>query len=106
MTATVNNWLPLFTRPQTVEILLDSWRFLQREGNLTLFGYVIPLAPKLRLGAYPRKLQLPGKRYPSWSLGTSAKVRSFPRAGVGAGRLFLVPKLQLGNAVPEAPASH
>ena len=41
MTATINNWLPLFTRPQTVEILLDSWRFLQREGNLTLFGYVI-----------------------------------------------------------------
>jgi hypothetical protein len=41
LTATVNNWLPLFTRPETVGVLLDSWRFLQQESGFTLYGYVI-----------------------------------------------------------------
>jgi len=41
MTATVNHWLPLFTRPETVDIVLDSWRFLQQESGFQLYGYVI-----------------------------------------------------------------
>jgi REP element-mobilizing transposase RayT len=41
LTATVNHWLPLFTRPETVEIVLGSWRYLQREAGFTLYGYVI-----------------------------------------------------------------
>jgi putative transposase len=41
MTATINNWLPVFTRPQTVNIVLDSWRFLQKESGFTIYGYVI-----------------------------------------------------------------
>jgi putative transposase len=41
LTSTVVAWLPVFTRPAAVEIILDSWRFLQREGRITLFGYVI-----------------------------------------------------------------
>jgi len=28
MTMTVNHWLPVFTRPATVDIVLDSWRWL------------------------------------------------------------------------------
>jgi putative transposase len=40
LTSTVVAWLPIFNRPDAVEIVLDSWRFLQREG-LTLYGYVI-----------------------------------------------------------------
>ncbi|WP_368086609.1 hypothetical protein [Methylomonas sp. LWB] len=27
LTATINQWLPLFTRPATVNIVLDSWPF-------------------------------------------------------------------------------
>ena len=38
LTCTVVGWLPIFTRPDTSEILLDSWRFLQNEGRLALFG--------------------------------------------------------------------
>jgi REP element-mobilizing transposase RayT len=34
-------WLPVFTRPDTVNIIFDSWRFLQRERGIALFGYVI-----------------------------------------------------------------
>jgi REP element-mobilizing transposase RayT len=41
LTSTVVSWLAVFTRPETVEIVLDSWRFLQREGRLVLYGYVI-----------------------------------------------------------------
>nr|VFK39372.1 MAG: hypothetical protein BECKTC1821D_GA0114238_10069 [Candidatus Kentron sp. TC] len=66
MTATVNNWLPLFTRPQTVEIVLDSWRFLQREGNLTLFGYVI-VENHLHLVAASPNLSAAMRRFKSWT---------------------------------------
>lgn len=41
LTCTINNWTPVFTRPETVEIVLDSLRFLQRDSNLQLYGYVI-----------------------------------------------------------------
>jgi REP element-mobilizing transposase RayT len=41
MTCTVVGWLSVFTRPEAVEIVLDSLRFLQRERELKLFGYVI-----------------------------------------------------------------
>ncbi len=41
LTCTICGWFPVFTRPETVNIVLDSWRFLQNEGRLTLFGYVI-----------------------------------------------------------------
>ncbi len=41
LTFTVNNWLPVFTRPPTVQILFDSMAFLQRQGRWTLHGYVV-----------------------------------------------------------------
>ncbi len=41
LTCTIVGWLPVFTRPDCVEIVLDSWRFLQKQNRLTLFGYVI-----------------------------------------------------------------
>ena len=41
MTCTIVGWLPVFTRSEAVEIILDSWRYLQRERELKLFGYVI-----------------------------------------------------------------
>lgn len=41
LTCTVVGWLPVFTRPECVEIVLDSWRFLQRTGRMKLYGYVV-----------------------------------------------------------------
>jgi REP element-mobilizing transposase RayT len=41
MTCTVVGWLPVFTRPQCVQIVLDSWQFLQDQKRLTLLGYVV-----------------------------------------------------------------
>ena len=40
ITLTVLHWMPVFTRPATVEILLDSLRFLMRDG-LQVYAYVI-----------------------------------------------------------------
>jgi REP element-mobilizing transposase RayT len=41
LTCTIVGWLPVFTRPETVQFLYDSLRFLQERGRLTLYGYVI-----------------------------------------------------------------
>ncbi len=41
LTCTVVGWLPVFTRTETVQILLDSWQFLQDQGRPVLLGYVV-----------------------------------------------------------------
>jgi len=38
---TIVGWLPIFTRPEAVEIVLDSWRFLIDHERLAIYGYVI-----------------------------------------------------------------
>ena len=41
LTCTVVAWLAVFNRPETVQIILDSWRFLHEKKRLVLYGYVI-----------------------------------------------------------------
>ncbi len=41
MTCTILHWIPVFTRPDTVDILLDSFRYLQTEDDLRVYAYVI-----------------------------------------------------------------
>jgi len=41
LTLTVLHWIPIFTNKESVEILLDSFRFLQKENNLKIYSYVI-----------------------------------------------------------------
>lgn len=41
LTCTVVGWIPIFTRPETVQIVLDSWQFLQQNKNLVIFAYVV-----------------------------------------------------------------
>ncbi|MEQ1545412.1 transposase [Methyloglobulus sp.] len=41
LTCTVVEWLPVFTRPDTVEILPDYWRYQRENEGLRLYGYVI-----------------------------------------------------------------
>ena len=40
VTCTVLHWIPVFTRPATVDILLDSLRYLMTDG-LKIYAYVI-----------------------------------------------------------------
>jgi REP element-mobilizing transposase RayT len=41
LTCTVVAWLPVFTRPETTQILYDSWKFLQQNQRMELYGYAI-----------------------------------------------------------------
>ena len=41
LTCTIVGWLPLFTRPETVQIVYDSWLFLRQHNRMLLYGYVI-----------------------------------------------------------------
>lgn len=41
LTCTIVGWLPIFTRPETVQVVLDSWCFLQEKQRLVLYGFVI-----------------------------------------------------------------
>ena len=41
LTDTVVNWMPVFTRPDTVNIILNSFSYLQQQHDVKLYGYVI-----------------------------------------------------------------
>lgn len=41
MTCTIVGWVPVFTRREAVQILLDSWTYLQQESQLQVFGFVV-----------------------------------------------------------------
>jgi REP element-mobilizing transposase RayT len=41
LTCTILNWLPIFTRKESVGIIIDSLKYLQREEGLKLYAYVI-----------------------------------------------------------------
>ena len=66
MTATINNWLPIFTRPETMNIVLDSWRFLQQNSHFEIFGYVI-LENHLHLVARSEDLSRDVQRFKSYT---------------------------------------
>jgi REP-associated tyrosine transposase len=41
MTCTIVGWLPVFARPDAVQIVFDSWQFLNKEKEFRLYGYVV-----------------------------------------------------------------
>ena len=41
LTCSIVEWMPIFSKPELVAILLDSLRFLQAQQRLTLHSYVI-----------------------------------------------------------------
>jgi len=41
LTSTIINWIPLFTRPATVQIILDSLVYRQQYCGMKVYGYVI-----------------------------------------------------------------
>ncbi len=40
-TSTIVQWLPLFASPHVVEIIYESWKFMQKEERFVIYGYVI-----------------------------------------------------------------
>ena len=41
MTDTIVAWLPVFSYPLFAEVVLDSWRFISRERDIDILGWVI-----------------------------------------------------------------
>ena len=41
LTSTIINWIPVFTRQETTQIILDSFTYLRKECGVKLYGYVI-----------------------------------------------------------------
>jgi putative transposase len=41
MTCTIVGWLPVFTRPESVNIIFESWKFLHDHNRMSILGYVI-----------------------------------------------------------------
>ena len=68
ITCTIVGWLPIFTRPEAVDIVLDSWRHLQREREFRLFGYVI-LENHLHLIASAPRLSPVMQSFKSYTAG-------------------------------------
>ena len=83
LTMTVNNWLPVFTRLQTVEIVLDCWRYLQQNRDFRLYGYVI-LENHIHLTAQSPALGKDIQRFKSY---TAKRILEHLKAG-GAARLL------------------
>ena len=66
LTCTVSEWLPLFTRPALVDILLDCWRYQQAQQDLQLYGYVV-LENHLHLDAQAPRLDQCVSRFKSFT---------------------------------------
>lgn len=41
LTCMVINWIPIFTRPQTVDIILNALQYRQQHNGWKVYGYVI-----------------------------------------------------------------
>ncbi len=66
LTMTINNWLPVFTRPETVAVLFDGWQYLQRERQFQVHGYVV-LENHLHLIARAPELDKDVKSFKSYT---------------------------------------
>ena len=65
LTFTVLHWLPIFTRPDTVNIVLNSFRFLQQDG-LKIYAWVV-LENHLHLIAQSNDLNKDIQRFKSYT---------------------------------------
>jgi len=70
VTHTIVNWLPLFSSPSIVQIVLDSLKFMQANGRLTIYAFVI-LENHLHLIASSEEL---GKEIGDFKSFTSHKI--------------------------------
>ena len=66
MTCTGVGWLAVFTRPEAVQIILDSWKHVQQHQQFQLLGYVI-LENHLHLVARAPNLSRVMQSFKSWT---------------------------------------
>lgn len=88
LTCTVLEWLPVFTRPDAVQILLDSWLYQREHAGLQLFGYVI-LENHLHLIAQAPRLDNCLSSFKSFTAGQLIKLLQAKKAERLLQRLYL-----------------
>lgn len=66
LTSTVVEWLPVFTRQEAVQLLFDSWRYLQCHQGLRLYGFVV-LENHLHVVAQAEDLPAVWSRFKSYT---------------------------------------
>jgi len=66
ITCTVLHWIPIFTRVDTVDILLNSLKYLQKEDNLKIYAYVM-LENHLHLIASSSDIGMSMRRFKSFT---------------------------------------
>jgi putative transposase len=95
LTCTIVNWIPIFTRPEAVQIVFDSLRYLQSKEELTLFGFVI-MENHLHLIASSQQLSNVIARFKSF---TGKQVVALLSARVEKEVLSQLQYAKLGNKV-------
>ena len=66
LTCTINNWIPIFTRPVTVQVILDALAYRQEQRDLKIYAYVI-LENHLHLIVQSQALQAEISSFKSWT---------------------------------------
>jgi REP element-mobilizing transposase RayT len=73
--------LPIFTRKEAVEIVLEAWRHHQRESALQILGFVV-LENHLHLIARAPDLEIDAKRsFEDWRSQSGAWERDYNLTG-------------------------
>ena len=65
-TANINQWIPVLTRSATVNIIYESWRYLQQSTIFRLYGYVI-LENHIHFVAQSEQLTKHIQSFKSWT---------------------------------------
>jgi putative transposase len=66
LTCTINNWIPIFTRPATVQVILDALAYRQEQRGLKIYAFVI-LENHLHLVARSPDLAAEIASFKSWT---------------------------------------
>ena len=73
LTCTVVEWLPVFTRVDTVQAILETWAYQQKHNSLRLYGFVV-LENHLHAVAQAEDLPKVWARFKSYSAKRIIKV--------------------------------
>ncbi len=96
LTCTVVEWLPVFTRQEAVQILFESWRYLQDNQGLQLYGFVV-LENHLHAVAQAENLLSTWNRFKSYTARRIIDLLRTHRAEALLKRMRLTSKAMRGD---------
>ncbi len=66
LTCTINNWIPIFTRQATAQVVIEALAYRRSQRDLKIYGYVI-LENHIHLIAQSSNLQKEISNFKSWT---------------------------------------